>query len=120
MRLLRLLPWTGRQPEIARDLTPIAEVLVEYLVGQRRRERRAEAFEPAQELAALRHLSRRRCQIRRRRPRERIKLFAHQHQPRVLALDLAQHSWCHRLALPVSLRRSEEHTSELHSRPHLV
>src|SRR5437660_5137830 len=47
------LPWTGRQPEIARDLTPIAEVLVEHLVGQRRCERRAEAFEPEQEFAAL-------------------------------------------------------------------
>src|SRR4249920_4170726 len=35
------LPWTGRQPEIARDLAPVVEVLVERLLGQRRRERRA-------------------------------------------------------------------------------
>src|SRR5207244_5261101 len=49
------LPWTGRQPEIARDLTPITKVLVEHLAGQRRRERRTEAFEPEQQFAALGH-----------------------------------------------------------------
>src|ERR1700738_818526 len=100
------LPWTGRQPEIASDLTPIAEVLVEHLVGQRRCERRAEAFEPEQEFAALDHLSHRRGQIRGRLwPREHLDLLAHQHQPRVFALDLGHDLWRHRLALPVSLRR---------------
>ena len=99
-------PRTGRQPEIACDLTPIAEVLVEHLVRQRRCERRAQAFEPAQELAALRHLRRRRCRIRlSRRLCERLQLLAHQHQPRVLALDLRQQPRRHWLALPIPLRR---------------
>src|SRR5882724_12907950 len=54
------LPRTGRQPEIAPDLAPVAEVLVEHLAGQRRRERRTEAFEPAQQFAAPGHLGFRR------------------------------------------------------------
>src|SRR5207237_1232633 len=57
-------PRTGRQPEIACDLAAIAEVLVEHLVGQCRRERRAETFEAEQQLAALDHLRRRRGWIR--------------------------------------------------------
>src|SRR6185437_9737132 len=54
------LPWTGGQSEIARDLTPVAKVLVEHLAAQCRRECRAEAFEAKQERAALGHLGRRR------------------------------------------------------------
>src|ERR1700726_2846260 len=42
-------PWTGRQPKIARNLAPVAEVLVKHLLSQRRRERRTEAFEPLQQ-----------------------------------------------------------------------
>src|SRR5882672_3001985 len=100
------LPWAGRQPEIACDRTPIAEVLVEHLAGQRRRERRAEAFEPEQEFAALRHLRRRRRRIRlSRRLCKPLELFAYQHQPRVLVLDLRQHPWWHCLALPIPLGR---------------
>ena len=84
--------------EIARDLAPVAEVLVEHLLGQRRRERRTETFEPLQQLTAPNHLSRRRCRIDRgRHPLERIELLAHQHQPRMLVLDLDQdpgrHPW---------------------------
>ena len=100
------LPWTGRQPEIAGDLTPIAEVLVERLVGQRRRKHRAQALEPKQEIAALCHLSGSGCQLRSsRRRRQRIKLLAHQHQPRVLAFELSLDPGRHRLALPIPLRR---------------
>src|SRR5882762_4933040 len=93
------LPRTGCQPEIAPDFTPIAEVLVERLVGQRRRERRTEAFKPEQQLATLGYLSRRRGQIR-RSLHQRIKLLTHQHQPRMFALDLGHDLRRHLLALP--------------------
>src|SRR3984893_8646440 len=98
------LPWTGRQPEIARDLAPVAEVLVEHLLGQRLRERRAKTFEPLQKLAAPNHLSHRRRRIRRGWcPLQRIELLAHQHQPRMLVLDLAQNPRPQPLALPIPL-----------------
>src|SRR3954469_9163532 len=54
------LPWTGCQPEIARNLAPIVEVLIKYFSAQRRRECRAKAFEALQEFAAPGHLCRRR------------------------------------------------------------
>src|SRR4029077_4078501 len=99
------LPWTGRQPEIARDLAPVAEILVEHLLGQLRREHQAKTFEPLQKFAAPNHLSHRRRRIcRGRRPRERSELLAHQHQPRMLVLDLAQTPrWLPR-PLPIPLR----------------
>src|SRR5207253_10506505 len=80
-------PRTGRQPAIAGDLAPIAEVLIEDLVGQRRRKHRTQAFEPKQQGAAPRHLCRGGWRIRANsRLRERLKLLTHQHQPGMLAL----------------------------------
>src|SRR5947199_6788159 len=102
-------PRTGRQAAIAGDLAPIAEVLIEDLVGQRRRKHRTQAFEPKQQGAAPRHLCRGGWRIRANsRLRERFKLLPHQHQPGMLALELGGEPRRYRLALPIALRREPD------------
>jgi hypothetical protein len=49
------LPWTRRQPAIAGDLAPIAEVLVEHFARQRAGEGLPDPLEPQQLRPALRH-----------------------------------------------------------------
>src|SRR5262249_61127593 len=49
------LPGARRQSAIAGDLAPVAEVLVEQLVHQRRGEGRAERLEPLQARSPLHH-----------------------------------------------------------------
>jgi hypothetical protein len=60
-------PRTGRQPAIAGDLAPIAEVFVKNLVDQRCGKCRAQSLEGQQESPALGHLRRGWCFCRSRR-----------------------------------------------------
>src|SRR5438105_7311058 len=92
------------QPEITADFAAVAEVRIERLIDQSAREHRPERLELEQELPAPRHLSRRRAQLRRTGLLlQRGKLFDHQSQSRMFALDLGQKPRRHRLSLPVPL-----------------
>src|ERR1700754_5086828 len=97
------LPGTLWQAAIAGDLAPVAEVLVEQLIHQRRAEGGADRLDPQQAILPLCHRRRkgkRSCHLR---LLERRQLLADQHQPRVLACYFGQKLRRQRLSLPVTL-----------------
>jgi len=101
------LPGTGRQSAIAGDLAPVAEVLVEQLVHQRRGEGRAERLEPLQARSPLRHRSRNGTGLCSLCLFQRRNLLAYHGQARVLALHFGQQVRRYRLALPIPLLREK-------------